>query len=130
MSKIRVTTFEFPKVFSDLVLHELDPRYSRESVTIAANAGALAFGAVLTRKSDGTHAAMQETADTLDDAKAVLISPVEASDVEQEAVALRGYCIINAANLVFDDSVTQKQTALAALRDLGFIVREVSDADA
>ena len=132
MSKVHVTTYTFGKRFSETVLHELDPRYSRETVTVAANSGALAFGTVLTRNADGTYAPLTETEGVLGDPKAVLISDsLPASESDQPALVLRGYCIINATNLVFDESVTKKTDALAALRDLGFVVKEVpSDVDA
>jgi hypothetical protein len=138
MSKVEVTTYTFGKRFSETVLHELDPRYSRETVTIAAGSGAVPFGAVLTRDDEGKYAPLKETAgeqdaeSTLGAAKAVYIGPdLEASDSDQSALVLRGYSIINAANLVFDPSVTKKADALNALRDLGFVVKEVpSDVDA
>ena len=129
MSKVRVTTHEFPKVFSDLVLHELDPRYSRETVKVASDVGALPFGAILARRSDGLYEPLKEVSGTLGDAKAVLISQggLPASNESQEALVLRGYCIINATNVQFDASVTKKADALTALNDRGFIVKEVPE---
>ncbi len=129
MSKVRVTTYEFPKVFSDLVLHELDPRYSRETVTVAADVGALPFGAILSRRSDGTYEPLKEVSGTLGDAKAILISQggLPASAEPQEALVLRGYCIVNATNVQFDASVTKKAEALTSLSDRGFIVKEVPE---
>jgi len=129
MSKVRVTTHEFPKVFSDLVLHELDPRYSRETVKVASDVGALPFGAILARRSDGLYEPLKEVSGTLGDAKAVLISQggLPSSAEPQEALVLRGYCIINATNVQFDASVTKKADALTALNDRGFIVKEVPE---
>ena len=129
MSKVRVTTHEFPKVFSDLVLHELDPRYSRETVKVASDVGALPFGAILARRSDGLYEPLKEVSGTLGDAKAILISQggLPSSAEPQEALVLRGYCIINATNVQFDASVTKKADALTALNDRGFIVKEVPE---
>lgn len=125
MSKVRLTTHVFPKVFSELVLHELDPRYSRATVSIAADSGALPFGMVPTRTADGAYGPLRETEGAPGDPHAVLISPVDDAAEIREALVLRGYCIINGGNLVFDKSVTQKADVLRALGDRGFIVKEV-----
>ena len=116
-------------MFSDLVLHELDPRYSRETVKVASDVGALPFGAILARRSDGLYEPLKEVSGTLGDAKAVLISQggLPSSAEPQEALVLRGYCIINATNVQFDASVTKKADALTALNDRGFIVKEVPE---
>ncbi len=131
MSKVRVAVHVFPKVFSELVLHELDPRYSRETATVLAESDA-AFGTVLTRGTDGTYSPLKETDGTLGDAHAVYIGPdLDASAEVRPGLVLRGYCILNGTNLVFDASVTLRSDAVNALRDRGFVVKEVpGDADA
>ena len=132
MSGVTVKSYDYPKDFSELVLHELDTRYSREVVTIAANSGEIPFGMVLARRSDGNYEPLKENAGTLGDAKAVLITEnglVDSAE-KQAALVLRGYCVINGANAQFDASVTKKADALAALSDRGFIVKEISDVDA
>ena len=132
MSKVQVQTHVFGKRFSETVLHELDPRYSRETVTIAGGSGPIPFGSVLMRDVNGKYTPLTEEEGVLGDAKAVYIGePLPASETDQLALVLRGYCIVNGTNLVFDASVTQKSAALDALRDMGFIVKEVeSDANA
>lgn len=132
MSEVTSTTYDFPQVFSELVLHELDRRYSRETVTVAADVGALPFGVVLARREDGAYEPLKEVSGTLGDARAVLISSggLAASAETQQALVLRGYCIINAANAQFDASVTKKAEALAALSDRGFVIKEIEDVDA
>ncbi len=127
MSKVRVTTHVFPKFFSELVLHELDTRYSRETVSIAADSGDLPFGMVLTRNADGTYTALKETGGTVGDAHAVLIVPVQNAAESQPALILRGYCILNAANLAFDTSVTLKAEVFRTLRDRGFVIKEIPE---
>lgn len=131
MSGVTVKSYEYPKDFSELVLHELDTRYSREVVTIAANSGEIPFGMVLARRSDGNYEPLKENAGTLGDARAVLItaSGVPASAEKQEALVLRGYCILNGSNALFDASVTKKADAFAALSDRGFIIKEIPDVD-
>ena len=132
MSKVNVTSYDYPRVFSELVLHELDARYSREVVTVAANVGAMPFGLVLARRSDGSYEPLKENSGTLGDARAVLITEngLPASTEAQEALILRGYCILNGANAQFDASVTKKADALAALSDRGFIIKEIANVDA
>ena len=49
MSKVQAHSYDLGPRFSELVLHELDPRYSREEVTLAATSGELPFGMVLAR---------------------------------------------------------------------------------
>ncbi len=132
MSKVTATTYTFGKRFSETVLHELDKRYSRETVTIAAGSGAIPFGMVLTRNAEGKYAPLTEAEGVLGDPKAILISDgLPASESDQPALVLRGYSIVNGNNLSFDASVIKKADALAALRDLGFVVKEVpGDGDA
>lgn len=143
MSKVNVETRVFGPRFSETVLHELDPRYSRKTVSLAATEEALPFGLVLMRDEAGHYAPFIET--TAKPAQegqptsgpasaatpcAVLLTAVEASDEVQEALVLTGYCIVNASRLVFDSSVTLKAKALAALEDRGFVVEEVANAPA
>ncbi len=125
MSKVTVTTHTFPKAFSELVLHEMDPRYSRKTVRIAPQEKALPFGMVLALTADGTYTPLTETEGVMGDPRVVLLSPVEASATAQSALALRGFCIVSGGNLVFDESITDKAAAFDALEDRGFIVKEI-----
>ncbi len=128
MSKVNVETRVFGPRFSETVLHELDPRYSRKTVSLAATEEALPFGLVLMRDEAGQYAPLSEQSGSLQgNPCAVLLTAVEASGEAQEALVLTGYCIVNASRLVFDSSVTLKAKALAALEDRGFVVEEVSN---
>ena len=143
MSKVQVETRVFSPRFSETVLHELDPRYSRKTVSLAATEEALPFGLVLMRDEAGQYAPFTET--TAKPAQegqptsgpastatpcAVLLTEVAASGEAQDALVLTGYCIVNASRLVFDSSVTLKAKALAALEDRGFVIEEVGNAPA
>lgn len=129
MSKVHTHSYDFGPRFSGLVLHELDPRYSREEVTLAASSGDLAFGTVLTRDADGNYAALKEADGTLGDAKAVLIQTAPKADAPQQVLVLRGYAIINKNRLCFDSSVTKKDEAVQALHDLGFAIRTIEEVE-
>lgn len=129
MSKVQAHSYDLGPRFSELVLHELDPRYSREEVTLAATSGELPFGMVLARSADGTYAPLKEADGTLGDAKAVLIQHAAPSESSQVVMVLRGYCIINRTKLQWDTSVTKKDEAVLALRDLGFAIRTIEEVE-
>lgn len=129
MSKVHSRTYDFGPRFSELVLHEIDPRYSREKVMLAASCGDLGFGTVLTRDVDGNYAALKEADGTLGDAKAVLIQSAPNADAPQEVTVLRGYAIINKNKLLFDVSVVKKDEAVQALHDLGFAIRAIEEVE-
>lgn len=129
MSKVQAHSYDLGPRFSELVLHELDPRYSREEVTLAASSGELPFGMVLARSADGTYAPLKEADGTLGDAKAVLIQHAAPSESTQIVMVLRGYCIINRNKLQWDTSVAKKDEAVQSLRDLGFAVRAIEEVE-
>ena len=129
MSKVQAHSYDLGPRFSELVLHELDPRYSREEVSLAASSGELPFGMVLARSADGTYAPLKEADGTLGDAKAVLIQHAAPSESSQVVMVLRGYCIINRTKLQWDTSVSKKDEAVLALRDLGFAIRTIEEVE-
>ena len=129
MSKVQAHSYDLGPRFSELVLHELDPRYSREEVTLAATSGELPFGMVLARSADGTYAPLKEADGTLGDAKPVLIQHAAPSESSQVVMVLRGYCIINRTKLQWDTSVSKKDEAVLALRDLGFAIRTIEEVE-
>lgn len=129
MSKVQAHSYDLGPRFSELVLHELDPRYSREEVTLAASSGELPFGTVLARNADGTYAALKEADGTLGDAGAVLIQHAAPSESTQVVMVLRGYCIINRNRLKWDTSVAKKDEAVQALHDLGFAIRAIEEVE-
>lgn len=129
MSKVIAHSYEFGLRFSELVIHEMDTRYSREKVMLAASCGDLGFGTVLTRDADGNYTALKEADGTLGDAKAVLIQTALNADAPQEVTVLRGYAIINKNKLLFDSSVVKKEEAVQALHDLGFAIRVIEEVE-
>lgn len=129
MSKVAAYSYEFGLRFSELVIHEIDTRYSREKVMLAASSGNLEFGTVLTRNADGNYSALKEADGTLGDAKAVLIQTAPNTDAPQQVLVLRGYAIINKNKLLFDSSVVKKDEAVQALHDLGFAIRAIEEVE-
>lgn len=131
MSKVKVVTHVFPESFSEFILYELDPRYSRDTVQIAANSGDLPLGMILTKNADKTFAPLKTTDSVLGDAHAVLLQAVPNATEAQPALVLRGYSIVNGSKLPLHESVTDRAAALESLRERGFVVKEVpSDATA
>lgn len=124
MSKIIVHTEEQQPAFSELVLHELDYRHSRETVTFAVTESPLPVGLVLARNAQGEYEPLQENSGTLDEARAVLIKAPSAGAEAQEGVVIRRSAILNGAALQFDASVTKKTEAKLALSDLGIVIKE------
>lgn len=140
MSKVQVTTHIFGPRFSETVLNELDPRYSRAEVPVAASEKPLAFGTVLARNADGVYAPLaapvtkaegENQASTPAAApapSAILIQDLPAGEQAQKALVLRGYCIVNGSRLLFADGV-DKKSALVALEDAGFVIHDVPAED-
>lgn len=126
---IQVATQTLGPRFSELVLHELDPRYSRVRARLKANSGDLPFGLVLARAADGDYEPLREADETLGDAVLVLLQDVPDSSEPQTVLALRGYAIINDQRLAFDSSVTKKDEAVRALEARGFVIRSIKEAE-
>lgn len=142
MSKVRCETFTKGPAFSETVLCELDTRFSREKAKLAPSETELPFGLVLMRKANGQYCPLTGTpakeasegqeatpAKLNGTACAILLSPLEKSSEAQEAVILRGYSIVNTARLAWDASVVNKQEALAALSDRGFVLQEIEEVE-
>lgn len=140
MSKILYSTSELGPRFSETVIAELDMRFSRKVVRLAPASGPLPFGLVLMKNSDGSYAPLTETAASgegetaipakLDgEACAILISPVPASQTAQSGLILRGYALVNFANLGWDSSVSDKSPALIQLEKCGFIFENIEESE-
>lgn len=142
MAKLRHYAADAPKNLSDILLFEIDPRFCREHGEMAPVAEAVPMGAVLAQNATGQYVPFgtelspaveasegveAQPAVVADKPRAILISRgIEASGEAQPcAVVRRGACVA-AANLSWLATVTeeQKQTALAALADLGIVPKE------
>ncbi|MDE7371840.1 MAG: head decoration protein [Desulfovibrio sp.] len=142
MSKVRCETYTKGPAFSETVLCELDTRFSRETAKLAPSDNDLPFGLVLMRKANGQYGPLTETpakeasegqkatpAKLNGKASAILLTPLEKSTEVQDAVILRGYSIVNTARLAWDASVSNKQEALTALSDRGFVLQEIQEVE-
>jgi hypothetical protein len=120
-----------PPKMGDVLKYELNPNFTRESVTLLAGA-AYPVGAVLGRitasgKLKLSTAAGSDGAQTV---AGVLLYATDASAADQEAVViLRGPAIVSKAALVFDPSVddaTKTAAKHAQLTALGIIPRDTA----
>ncbi|RHZ90998.1 head decoration protein [Cereibacter sphaeroides] len=123
-----------PPSLGDLLKYELEPNFTRETVTLRAGA-AYPLGAVLGLVATGPDAGRfafaadeAETGETA--AAAVLLEPVDTTDGERRGTVLRrGPAILSRAELVFDPSLgdeSQRAGRIAELTDLGLVVRETA----
>lgn len=107
---------------SDVVQYELHPRYSRKKVLVLAVLAA-SVGLVLGQvTATGIYVPLDLTAeDGSEDAKAVLLDNLQASDDEQGATILRRGAGVDIDELIWPDGITteQKTAALAQLDTLG-----------
>ena len=129
MSKVTAHSYEFGRRFSELVIHEMDTRYSREKVMLAASCGDLGFGTVLTRDADGNYTALKEADGTLGDAKAVLIQSAPNAGAPQVVTVVRGFAIMRKKKLGYESSGVKKDEAVQALHDLGFAIRAIEEVE-
>ncbi|MCV2876356.1 head decoration protein [Rhodobacteraceae bacterium XHP0102] len=120
-----------PPTMGDVLKYELNPNFTRETVTLLAGT-TYPVGAVLGRitASGKYKLATSGGSDGAQTAAAVMLYATDASDADQEAVVLvRGPAILSKAGLVFDASVddaakiTAKHNQLVAL---GIIPRDAA----
>jgi hypothetical protein len=134
--------FDAPGSLSDILLLEIDMRWSREPGLLAATDAAVPMGAVLGTDASGCYVPyMTELAAAIppvgqtpgvpavnaDDAVAVLISrDIAASEDEQPCTVIRRGACVAVANLRWLDGLTeeQKQNALKALSARGIVPKE------
>jgi hypothetical protein len=120
-----------PPTMGDVLKYELNPNFTRESVTLLAGA-AYPVGAVLGRITASGKLKLSTAAgsDGAQTAAAVLLYATDASAADQEAVViLRGPAIVSKAALVFDASVddaTKTAAKHAQLTALGIIPRDTA----
>ena len=115
-----------PMRLSEVVVFEVDSRWSRQEITLAALAETLPLGAVLALDAESGSYVPYLAAEGDNEASAVLCAPAKASSAAQKAVAeLRG-AVLCGSNLAFLEGVTdeQKKTAFAQLTALGLVVQE------
>ncbi|TKZ16011.1 head decoration protein [Shimia litoralis] len=118
-----------PSTMGDLLKLELDPNYTRETVTLLAGAS-LSVGAVLGRitASGKYKLATSGGSDGAQNAAAVLLYATDASAADQNAVVLmRGPAIVSKAALTFDatvDDAAKIDTKHGQLAALGIIPRD------
>ncbi|CUH70024.1 hypothetical protein TL5118_03996 [Thalassovita autumnalis] len=120
-----------PPTMGDVLKYELNPNFTRETVTLLAGTS-YPVGAVLGRitASGKYKLATSGGSDGAQTATAVLLYATDASATDQEAVVIvRGPAIISKAALVFDASVDDAaKTAAkhAQLTALGIIPRDAA----
>lgn len=117
---------------SDIVVHEMDKRMSRETETIASGEGVLQPGAVLGRVtatnklvlSPPASVAGKEGAET---AIAVLLEKVDASAADAKGVTMRRLGLVNRANLSFEaavDTANERQAKVDQLEAVFILARQ------
>ena len=120
-----------PPTMGDVLKYELNPNFTRETVTLLAGTN-YPVGAVLGRitASGKYKLATSGGTDGAQNAAAVLLYATDASDADKEAVVIvRGPAIVSKAALVFDASVddaAKTATKHAQLAALGIIPREAA----
>lgn len=120
-----------PPTMGDVLKYELNPNFTRETVTLIAGAN-YPVGAVLGRitASGKMKLSTATGSDGAQTAAAVLLYATDASAADQEAVAiLRGPAIVSNPALVFDTSVddaAKTTTKHAQLTALGIIPRDAA----
>jgi hypothetical protein len=120
-----------PPTMGDVLKYELNPNFTRETVTLLAGT-AYPVGAVLGRitASGKYKLATSGGTDGAQTAAAVLLYATDASDADQEAVVIvRGPALVSKAALVFDASVddaAKTATKHGQLAALGIIPRDAA----
>lgn len=142
MSILKHNKYDAPRKLSDILIFEIDPRWSREGGEFAPTTRSIPMGAVLCMDSEGRYVPFGaelspavEASEGVEAKGAVLADKpcailaskeMEVSEESQPCVLIkRGACVAS-ANLYWLESVSdaQKKTALAALASLGIVPKE------
>jgi hypothetical protein len=111
---------------SEVLAYEVDKRWSRQEITLAASTADYPMGAVLSLDSEsGAYVHYLETeGDT--EAASMLVTPRKANSAAQKGVAVLRGAVLLASNLAFLEAVTdeEKKAAFAQLTALGLVVQE------
>ena len=124
-----MTVLTQPPTMGDVLKYEVNPNFTRETITLLAGA-AYPVGAVLGRiTANGKHKlATSGGSDGAQTAAAVLLYAVDASDADATAIVIaRGPAIVSKAALVFDATVddgAKIATKHGQLTALGIIPRD------
>lgn len=109
----------FPKLAHDWLKHEQDTDLHRRAGTIASGAGVLETGAVLGRvTATGKYVPWDpEGADGSENFAGFLLNGVDATDADQRAAIVTGYCVVVPAQLSWADGIAagDKSDLLAAI---------------
>lgn len=128
---LRTTTFTEPKVLSDVVKHEYDQSYTRDTGTILSGTGVVTLGRVLgkiTASGKWTNYT-PGASDGSQNAAAVLLTgsiDATAADMADAILLTRGPSVVALQELSWGAAVTtqnHKDTAIAALKALGIVTR-------
>lgn len=120
-----------PPTMGDVLKYELNPNYTRETVTLLAGTS-YPVGAVLGRITASGKYKLTTSggSDGAQTAAAVLLYDTDASAADQEAVVIvRGPAIVSKAALVFDASVddaAKTATKHGQLATIGIIPRDAA----
>lgn len=114
---------------SDVLLYEVNSRWSRKRVVVAALVAGAAIGTVLGKvTATGIYVPLDLAAnDGSEDAAAVLGESLDISADEQPAIVIKRGAGVNAGKLVWPVGITtnQKAAAVAQLEALGIDVESV-----
>lgn len=121
MARIRYSTETFGPRFSETVLKELSPDFSRSKATVTVDTP-LPFGLVLARAASGSKYEPYKSGGQA--ACAVLLTPLEEKG-DQQAVILTGYAILNESRLVWSAAADQG-AGLRQLEEKGFKLQRVA----
>jgi len=114
---------------SDVLLYEVNPRWSRKRVVVGVLAAAAAIGTVLGKvTATGVYVPLDLAAnDGSEDAAAVLAEHLDISADEQLAIVIKRGAGVNAGTVVWPVGITtnQKAAAVAQLEALGIDVESV-----
>lgn len=114
--------YDAPELLGELLIFEIAPPYSRESVTVKTPATALPMGTLLVKNADGT---FQAWTPTDADVAGILLRDVSASSSSVNAPAVLRGALVSASMLKWpaDTAEEKKKAALAALETIGIIAR-------
>lgn len=125
---LKHTTYGAPARLSDLLLFEIYPDYSRDTLTIYAPSAALEPGCVLMDNGDGTLSPWAAAAEGSDPAAAgILLAHVDVSASNVQAPVLARGALVSGSALIWpaDLADAKKAAAIATLKTLGIVVRTI-----
>jgi len=119
-------SIDFPRLAHEWLKHEHDSELHRKAITVASGAGLLKTGSVLGKITASSKLVLWDPAanDGSQNFAGFLLNITDATNSDQQATVITGFCVVNPGALTWKAGVTtnQQNTLLASIEASAFVV--------